>query len=51
MSGEDPLSTKPFITCQEIIDFIAGYRDNQLTTNQRAEFERHLSVCPSCVAS
>jgi anti-sigma factor RsiW len=47
---EDALSTQPYITCQELIDFIASYRDNELTPNQRAEFERHLSVCPSCVA-
>ncbi len=47
---EDPLSTKPYITCQELIDFIASYRDNELTPEQRVEFERHLSVCPSCVA-
>ena len=47
---EDPLSTKPYITCQELIDFIASYRDNELSPDQRVEFERHLSVCPSCVA-
>ena len=47
---EDALSTKPYITCRELIDFIASYRDNELTPEQRGEFERHLSVCPSCVA-
>lgn len=47
---EEPLSTKPYITCQELIDFIASYRDNELSPDQRVEFERHLSVCPSCVA-
>jgi anti-sigma factor RsiW len=47
---EDPLSSKPYITCQELIDFIASYRDNNLSPDQRVEFERHLSVCPSCVA-
>jgi anti-sigma factor RsiW len=47
---EAALSTKPFITCQELIDFIGSYRDNELTANQRAEFERHLAVCPSCIA-
>ena len=47
---EAPLSTKPYITCRELIDFIASYRDNELTPDQRVEFERHLSVCPSCVA-
>ena len=47
---EGSLSIKPYITCQELIEFVATYRDNELTTNQRVEFERHLSVCPSCVA-
>lgn len=46
---EGPLS-KPYITCQQLIDFIASYRDDELTTDQRGEFERHLAVCPSCVA-
>jgi anti-sigma factor RsiW len=50
LSGEALLSTKPFITCQELIDFIGSYRDNELTAYQRAEFERHLAVCPSCIA-
>ncbi len=44
------LSTDPYITCQELIDFIDSYRDNELTAGQRSEFERHLAVCPSCVA-
>jgi anti-sigma factor RsiW len=47
---EDPLSSKPYITCRELIDFIASYRDNELSPDQRVEFERHLSVCPSCIA-
>jgi NMD protein affecting ribosome stability and mRNA decay len=47
---EGPLTTKPYITCQQLIDFIASYRENELTTEQRVEFERHLAVCPSCVA-
>ena len=38
------------MTCQELIDFIASYRDHELTPPQQAAFERHLSECPSCVA-
>ncbi|MBX3407168.1 MAG: zf-HC2 domain-containing protein [Phycisphaeraceae bacterium] len=37
------------ITCREAIDFIMAYLDNELPLEQRHEFERHLSVCPSCV--
>jgi anti-sigma factor RsiW len=44
------LLSKPYITCQQLIDFIASYRENELTKDQHAEFERHLAVCPSCVA-
>jgi anti-sigma factor RsiW len=50
IEGEAPLTTGPYITCQQLIDFIARYRENELTTEQRAEFDRHLAVCPSCVA-
>jgi anti-sigma factor RsiW len=46
---EGPL-TKPLITCQQLIDFIGSYRDHELTAEERGEFERHLAVCPSCVA-
>jgi anti-sigma factor RsiW len=47
---EAPLTGKPHITCQQLIDFIASYRDHELTPDQQVEFERHLAVCPSCVA-
>src|SRR5262245_58065191 len=47
---EGILSSGPFITCQELIDFIDSYRDNELAAEQRTEFERHLVECPSCVA-
>ena len=44
------LLTRPYITCQQLIEFIARYRDQELTTPEHTEFERHLAVCPSCVA-
>ena len=47
---EGPLTTKPFITCRQLIDFVASYREHELTAEQQTEFERHLAVCPSCVA-
>jgi anti-sigma factor RsiW len=47
---EGSLTTTPYITCQQLIDFIGSYRENALTPEQRTEFERHLAVCPSCVA-
>ena len=51
LHGErEVLLTKPYITCQQLIEFISRYRDHELTTQEHAEFERHLAVCPSCVA-
>jgi anti-sigma factor RsiW len=47
---EGPLTTKPYITCRQLIDFVASYREHELTPEQHLEFERHLAVCPSCVA-
>jgi anti-sigma factor RsiW len=47
---EVPLTTKPYITCRQLIDFVASYRERELTAEQQSEFERHLAVCPSCVA-
>lgn len=38
------------ISCRELIDFIGEYLDGMLAAPQRFEFERHLAVCPSCVA-
>ncbi len=37
-----------YIKCSELIDFIAGYLDNELTDAERSEFDRHLNVCPPC---
>ena len=44
------MSTRPYITCRELIDAIAAYLDHELTAQMLADFERHLSVCDSCVA-
>ena len=37
------------MTCQQLIDFIMSYLDRELPADQRAEFDRHLAVCPPCV--
>ncbi len=37
------------MTCQELIDFIAAWLDDELPTETRLEFERHLELCPDCV--
>jgi len=38
------------MTCQQLIDFVGRYRENELSSDERAEFDRHLAICPSCVA-
>ncbi|TAH34639.1 MAG: hypothetical protein EYC70_17055 [Planctomycetota bacterium] len=38
-----------FITCEELIDFLADYRSGALAAAQRVRFEEHLAVCPGCV--
>ena len=40
---------RPYITCRELIEFLHLYLDGELPPDRVAEFERHLSVCDSCV--
>jgi len=37
------------MTCRELIEFLAAYVENELVADERAVFDRHLSVCPDCV--
>ena len=46
---EVDLNPRPYITCQQLIDFIMSYLDDELPADQRAEFDRHMAACPSCV--
>ncbi len=36
------------MTCRELIDFLMDYANGDLPEPARVEFERHLSMCPSC---
>jgi anti-sigma factor RsiW len=38
------------MTCREVADFLADYLSGALATEIRAQFDRHLSVCPNCQA-
>jgi anti-sigma factor RsiW len=38
------------MTCQQLIDFISRYRDNELSSDERDAFEQHLASCSSCAA-
>lgn len=37
------------MTCQELINFLLDYDANDLPPPVRAEFDRHLGLCPPCV--
>ena len=43
------MSDRPYITCRELIEFLHLYLDGELPRDRVVEFERHLSVCDSCV--
>jgi anti-sigma factor RsiW len=38
------------MNCREIIGFLVEYLDGELPDGTKADFERHLAVCESCVA-
>ena len=44
------MDDRPYITCRELIDFLDLYLSGELPPERAAEFDRHLSVCPSCVS-
>jgi anti-sigma factor RsiW len=44
------MSDKPYIPCSEVLEFLWAYVSGELPPERAYEFDRHLSVCPSCVA-
>lgn len=44
------MPNQPPITCRQLLAFILDYVEGALSPGERAEFERHLALCPSCVA-
>jgi anti-sigma factor RsiW len=41
---------KSYIPCEEVVTFLWAYVAGELPAKKTSEFERHLAVCPSCVA-
>jgi anti-sigma factor RsiW len=37
-------------TCEEVITFLLDYLAKELAPDDELNFERHLSICPSCTA-
>ena len=38
------------MTCQEFVDFLMAYLDDELEADVRTVFEEHVRACPPCVA-
>ncbi|QDU95507.1 anti-sigma factor family protein [Lignipirellula cremea] len=36
--------------CQDFVDFLIDYVDQELAAEVREEFEKHMNCCPPCVA-
>ena len=49
-TGEGAVKRETYITCNEVITFLLAYLSDELPPEKEHEFERHLAVCPSCVA-
>ncbi|GEM_PF-1054611 len=43
-------SHRDYITCRELIGFIAEYLDESLAPDARREFDKHLEICSACVS-
>jgi anti-sigma factor RsiW len=37
------------ITCQEVIEYLMAYVNNELLSTEHAAIDAHLAVCPECV--
>jgi anti-sigma factor (TIGR02949 family) len=48
MDQEHPVPLK--LTCEDVIAMLLEYLEARLDTSALAAFERHLAVCPPCIA-
>lgn len=48
--SENTSGKKPYIPCSEVLELLWAYISGELPPEQAHEFDRHLAVCPSCVA-
>lgn len=46
----DSTPDRPFITCERLITTLDDYVADEMAAEDRAEAERHLERCDSCVA-
>lgn len=36
------------MTCKEMVDFLLDFTDDNLPSDEKKQFEHHLSLCPEC---
>ena len=39
-----------YLACEEVISFLFEYLSDEIAPERAREFERHLAICPSCLA-
>ena len=44
------MSAAPNLRCNDILTFLDAYIEERLPAETIKSFERHLAVCPSCIA-
>ena len=38
------------LTCQEVLDYLTAYLEGNLPAGEHTRMDKHLAVCPECVA-
>jgi anti-sigma factor (TIGR02949 family) len=38
------------LSCQEIVELVTDYVEEDMPPDERSRFERHLSYCPGCLS-
>jgi anti-sigma factor RsiW len=41
---------REYFTCREMVELVTEYLEGAMPPPERAEFERHLALCPGCAA-
>lgn len=44
------MSTRPTMSCRELVALVTEYLDGTMPRSARIRFERHVAVCPPCRA-
>jgi anti-sigma factor RsiW len=44
------VSTRPSMSCRELVALVTEYLDGTMAHTERIRFERHVAVCPPCRA-